>query len=44
MARERMPFWPFTREALDEDLRAAGLRGVGSSDAARYHVITRRDG
>ncbi len=38
---ERLHFWPFTHEALDDDLRAAGLTPVTSSyDAGveRYMV------
>jgi SAM-dependent methyltransferase len=42
---ERLPFWPFRRETLDEDLRAAGLEPDTSTyDAAvdRYLVTARR--
>jgi hypothetical protein len=42
---ERLTFWPFTREMLDADLLAAGLRPVESSwtrDADRYLVTARR--
>ena len=42
---ERLIFWPFTREMLDADLLAAGLRQVESSwtpDADRYLVTARR--
>jgi SAM-dependent methyltransferase len=42
---ERLAFWPFTREMLDADLLAAGLRPVESSwtpDADRYLVTARR--
>jgi len=42
---ERMPFWPFTHGALDEDLAAAGLTPESSTyapDADRYLVTARR--
>ncbi len=42
---EPLTFWPFTREMLDADLLAAGLRPVESSwtpDADRYLVTARR--
>ena len=42
---ERLTVWPFTREMLDADLLAAGLRPVESSwtrDADRYLVTARR--
>jgi SAM-dependent methyltransferase len=42
---ERLSFWPFTRETLDADLRASGLRPAESSwtpDAERYLVTARR--
>jgi SAM-dependent methyltransferase len=42
---ERLAFWPFRRETLDEDLRAAGLEpGASTSDAEvdRYLVTARR--
>jgi SAM-dependent methyltransferase len=42
---ERMPFWPFTREGLDDDLRAAGLEPSSSTyapDVPRYLVCARR--
>jgi SAM-dependent methyltransferase len=42
---ERLRFWPFPAEALDADLRAAGLEPVSSTfapDAERYAVRARR--
>ena len=42
---ERLAFWPFRREALDEDLRAAGLEPASSTyadDPDRYLVTARR--
>ena len=42
---ERLTFWPFTHEALDDDLRAAGLApAAGTYDpaAGRYLVTARR--
>jgi SAM-dependent methyltransferase len=42
---ERLAFWPFTHEALREDLRAAGLAPVTSTydpDVGRYLVTARR--
>jgi SAM-dependent methyltransferase len=42
---ERMPFWPFTHEGLDADLRAAALEPSSStyaSDVPRYLVCARR--
>jgi SAM-dependent methyltransferase len=42
---ERLPFWPFRRETLDEDLRAAGLAPEASTyeaDVDRYLVMARR--
>ena len=42
---ERLPFWPFTHETLDADLRAAGLRPATSSyapDVERYLVTARK--
>jgi SAM-dependent methyltransferase len=42
---ERLRFWPFRREALDEDLRAAGLVPEASTyddDVDRYLVTARR--
>jgi SAM-dependent methyltransferase len=42
---ERLTFWPFTRETLDADLRAAGLTPATSSwkpDAERYGVTARK--
>ena len=41
---ERLRFWPFTHEELDEDLRAAGLAPTSStyaSDVGRYLVTAR---
>jgi SAM-dependent methyltransferase len=41
---ERLQFWPFTHEALDEDLRAAGLEPESSTyepDVERYLVTAR---
>jgi hypothetical protein len=43
--RERLAFWPFRHETLDEDLRAAGLQPATSTYAAdleRYLVTARR--
>ena len=43
--RERMPFWPFRRETLDAELRAAGMKPVASTwaaDSDRYFVLARR--
>jgi len=43
---ERLAFWPFRRETLDEDLRAAGLEPETSTyedDVDRYLVTARRD-
>jgi SAM-dependent methyltransferase len=43
--RERLAFWPFRHETLDEDLRAAGLEPVTSTygaDVERYLVTARR--
>jgi SAM-dependent methyltransferase len=42
---ERLPFWPFRHETLDEDLRAAGLETETSTHDAevdRYLVTARR--
>ncbi len=42
---ERLAFWPFTHEMLDEDLAAAGLRPASSTFAPgveRYRVTARR--
>jgi SAM-dependent methyltransferase len=42
---ERLTFWPFTRAALDDDLRAAGLEPESSTydpAAERYLVTARR--
>ncbi len=42
---ERLAFWPFACTALDEDLRAAGLKPASSTyadDADRYLVTARR--
>jgi len=42
---ERLPFWPFRHETLDEDLRAAGLEPETSTyadDVERYVVTSRR--
>jgi hypothetical protein len=44
---ERIAFWPFTNETLDEDLRAAGLDPEHSTFAPgveRYLVTARRPG
>ena len=44
---ERLGFWPFTHEMLDEDLAAAGLQTESSSFAPgveRYLVTARRPG
>ena len=44
-AAERMPFWPFTHDALREDVLAAGLAPVASTytdEAERYLVSARR--
>jgi SAM-dependent methyltransferase len=44
---ERMPFWPFRHEELDDDLRAAGLAPESTTytpDADRYLVTARRPG
>jgi SAM-dependent methyltransferase len=41
---ERLAFWPFTHEGLDDDLHAAGLVPASSTyapDAERYLVIAR---
>jgi SAM-dependent methyltransferase len=41
---ERLQFWPFRHETLDEDLRAAGLTPASSTwrpDAERYMVTAR---
>jgi SAM-dependent methyltransferase len=43
--RERLEVWPFARETLDADLRAAGLEPESSTwreDAERYLVTARR--
>ncbi len=43
---ERLPFWPFPHEALDEDLRACGLqpeRSTWAPEAERDLVVARRD-
>jgi hypothetical protein len=39
---ERLPFWPFTHEELDNDLRAAGLRPASTTYAARveHYMVT----
>jgi SAM-dependent methyltransferase len=42
---ERLAFWPFRHEALDEDVRAAGLSPASSTygrEIARYRVTARR--
>ena len=42
---ERLAFWPFRREHLDEDLRAAGLVPEATTyapDVDRYAVVARR--
>jgi hypothetical protein len=42
---ERLAFWPFRHETLDEDLRAAGLDAEASTydpDVDRYLVTARR--
>jgi len=42
---ERLPFWPFTSQELDADLRAAGLLPAASTyttEAERYLVSARR--
>jgi hypothetical protein len=41
---ERLTFWPFTHEALQADLRAAGLTPASSTygDGDRYLVTARR--
>jgi hypothetical protein len=42
---ERLAFWPFAHEALDDDLRAAGLEPHASTwtpEAERYLVLARR--
>jgi len=44
---ERLRFWPFRREALEEDLRASGLEPETSTyapDVDRYLVTARRPG
>jgi SAM-dependent methyltransferase len=44
---ERFRFWPYRREELDEDLRAAGLvpeRSTYDADVDRYLVSARRPG
>jgi SAM-dependent methyltransferase len=44
---ERLAFWPFRHEDLDEDMRAAGLEPETTTyapDADRYAVIARRSG
>jgi len=42
---QRLQFWPFTREMLDEDVRAAGLKPASSTYASgtdRYLITARR--
>jgi hypothetical protein len=42
---ERLTYWPFAHDALDDDLRAAGLAPVAStyeSGVGRYLVTARR--
>jgi hypothetical protein len=42
---ERLPFWPFSHDTLDEDLRAAGLepeRSTYEPEVDRYLVTARR--
>ena len=42
---ERLPFWPFRHEELEEDLRAAGLTPRGSGyapQAGRYGLMAER--
>ena len=44
---ERLTFWPFRHEELDQELRAAGLRPESTTYAAeheRYLVTARRTG
>jgi SAM-dependent methyltransferase len=44
---ERLPFWPFRHETLDEDLRAADLEAQTTTyeaDVDRYLVTARRPG
>jgi SAM-dependent methyltransferase len=44
---ERLPFWPFTKGDLNEDLRAVGLAPASSTyaaDSERYLVTARRAG
>ncbi len=44
---ERLAFWPFSHESLQEDLAAAGLQAATSTyaaDAERYLVTARRPG
>jgi hypothetical protein len=42
---ERLPFWPFGHQTLDQDMRAVGMVPTSSSyapDAERYIVTVRR--